>query len=262
MGIQIHRRVVQLQTSLLQCDLHEIRATPSIKALPVTPALSSPAIRIYGNTQLMPDGYKNNRRGMMDYDLRRKAAMGKWTGCWFANILKFNGHFSRKRNFKKIHSTHLTTSCLRLSDSPSRPPTRTTVWKPLANTRKSLCAGKWQAPNPSLLGNSPSNKHTLEKQAGKMQNVATKLTLYRTHLLSVKLALGFKYRVDFTSHINWWDYQQDSLQLCLRFSSQLNKSPDIPTLVLLIGEISYNNANTVLNEPGWHERRPWEPKLA
>ena len=121
----------------------------------------------------MPAGYKNNWGGMMDYDLRRKGATGKWIGCWFINILKFDGHFNRKRTFNKIHPTHLTTSCLGLSDSSSRPPRRTTVWKQLTNTRKSLYAGKWQAPNPSLLGNSPSHKHTLEKQAGKMQNVAS-----------------------------------------------------------------------------------------
>lgn len=82
------------------------------------------------------------------------------------------------------------------------------------------------------------------------------------HLVSVKQASGFKYWVDFTSHINWSDSQQDSFQLCSRLSSQLNKSPGIISLVLLIGEVSYNNANIVLSKPGWHARRPWEPELA
>lgn len=142
------------------------------RPLPIT-TVSSPTTKIHGNTLLKPDGYKNNRGGMMHYDLRRKGATGKWTGCWFINILKFDGHFNRKRTFHQIHPTHLTTSCLGLSDSSSRPPSRTTVWKQLTNTRKSLYVGKRQDPNPSLLANSPSNKHTLEKQAGKTQTVAS-----------------------------------------------------------------------------------------
>lgn len=105
--------------------------------------------------------------------MRRKGATSKLIGCWFINILKFNGHFNRKRTFNKIHPTHLTTSCLGLSDSSLRPPRRTTVWKQLISTRNSLYTGKGQAPNPSLPGNSPSNKHTLENWAQKMQNVAS-----------------------------------------------------------------------------------------
>lgn len=66
--------------------------------------------------------------------------------------------------------------------------------------------------------------------------------------------------MDFTRHDNWSDSQQDSFQLCTRLSSQLNKSPGIISLLLLIGEVSYNNANIVLNKLGWCERR--EPELA
>ena len=82
------------------------------------------------------------------------------------------------------------------------------------------------------------------------------------HLLSMKQVSGFKYWVDFMSHVNWSDSQQDSFQLCPRLSSQLNKSPGIISLAWLIGDVSYNNANIVLNKPGWRKRRPWESELA
>lgn len=193
---------------------------------------SSPTIRIHPGTPLMPDAYANNGDRIMCYDTRGNGATGKLVGCLFMNILKFYGHFYRKRTFNKTYPTLLTTSCLGLSDSSSRPPRRTTVWKQLSNTRKSLYAEKWQLPNTSLLMNSLSSKYTLEKQAGKIQNGASINRTTAAQNLSVVCGIDirFKYWVDFISHDNWSDSQQYYFQLCPRLTFQLNKRPSVADL--------------------------------
>lgn len=96
--------------------------------------------------------------------------------------------------------------------------------------------------------------NTLEKQAGKMQSGTSINRTATAQNTSAVCEIGIKYRVDFTSHDNWADSQQDSFQLCPRLSSRLSKGPGIISMVLLIWEVSYNNANVVLKNHGWIER--------